>query len=183
MLAPVLGCRVELVGGYDADRLGTFTRDIPRLGTQIETAREKARIGMELAGLPLGLASEGAFGLDPLAGMLPWNVEILVLIDDENDLELIGMAQGGGGHAHSRTGDWSAAENLAAGYQSTCLACGSPGFWAVVSIAGLSCQRCGAPTRETRAEVRGCLKCAHRELLERTDVTYADPGRCDRCNR
>ena len=40
VVAPVLrralGCNVELVSGYDTDRLGTFTRDIPREGTQIE---------------------------------------------------------------------------------------------------------------------------------------------------
>ena len=59
VLEPALGCRVERVGGYDTDQLGTFTREIPRAGTQLEAARRKARIGMELAGLPLGLASEG----------------------------------------------------------------------------------------------------------------------------
>ena len=42
-----------------------------RAGTQIEAARKKARLGMELAGLPLGLASEGAFGPDPMTGMFP----------------------------------------------------------------------------------------------------------------
>ena len=64
-LEPALGCRVERVAGYDTDLLGTFTRDIPREGTKLEAARKKARLGMELAGLPLGIASEGAFGPDP----------------------------------------------------------------------------------------------------------------------
>ena len=58
-LEAALGCKVSLVTGYDTDLLGTFTRDIARAGSQIEAARKKARIGMELAGLPLGLASEG----------------------------------------------------------------------------------------------------------------------------
>ena len=65
VLNAALGCRVERVTGYDTDRLGTFTRDIPRAGTQIEAARKKARISMELAELSLGLASEGSFGVDP----------------------------------------------------------------------------------------------------------------------
>ena len=75
MIAPVLesalGCRVERVTGYDTDQLGTFTRDVPRAGTQIEAARKKARIGMELSGLSLGLASEGSFGPDPMGGCFP----------------------------------------------------------------------------------------------------------------
>ena len=49
VIAPVLdaalGCRVEWVNGFDTDLIGTFTRDIPRIGTQVEAARRKARIG------------------------------------------------------------------------------------------------------------------------------------------
>ena len=75
VIAPVLdaalGCRVERVNGFDTDLIGTFTRDIPRTGTQVEAARRKARIGMELSGLPRGLASEGAFGPDPMADCSP----------------------------------------------------------------------------------------------------------------
>ena len=108
-----LGCRVERVDGYDTDRLGTFTRDIPRAGIQIEAARKKVRIGMELSGLPLGLASEGSFGPDPMVGMFPWNVEFLVFIDDEAELEIVGLAQGKANHAHLLTGEWAAAEAFA----------------------------------------------------------------------
>jgi len=46
VLEPALGCQIELVDGFDTDQLGTFTRDIPRDGTQLEAARKKARIGM-----------------------------------------------------------------------------------------------------------------------------------------
>lgn len=112
-LDPALGCRVERVDGYDTDQLGTFTRDIPRAGIQIEAARKKARIGMELSGLPLGLASEGSFGPDPMVGMFPWNVEFLVFIDDEAELEIVGLAQGKANHAHLLTGEWAAAEAFA----------------------------------------------------------------------
>lgn len=75
-----------------------------------------------------------------------------------------------------------AAEDLVAKLGSPCPACGAPGFWLVERIAGLLCGDCGAPTRETRAEVYGCLKCAHRETRERPEPQYADPGRCDYCN-
>jgi len=46
-----LGCRVAHVSGFDTDQLGTFTRNIPRAGIQLEAARKKACLGMELAGL------------------------------------------------------------------------------------------------------------------------------------
>ena len=37
-------------------------------------------------------------------------------------------------------------------------------------------------TRETLAEIHGCLKCVHRVTREQTDRQYADAGRCDDCN-
>ena len=108
-----LGCRVEHVAGYDTDLLGTFTRDIPRAGTQLEAARTKARMGMELSELPLGLASEGSFGQDPFMGMFPWNVEILIWIDRERELEVVGVAEGKANFSHLLTADWAAAETFA----------------------------------------------------------------------
>lgn len=94
VLDEALGCTVERVGGYDTDQLGTFTRDIPRPGTQLDAARRKARIGMELSGRTLGIASEGAFGGDPFSGLMPWNVELIVFIDAERELEIVGRAEG-----------------------------------------------------------------------------------------
>lgn len=256
VLDRVLGCRVERVSGFDTDTLGSFTRDIPRAGTQIEAARRKARVGMERSGLPLGLASEGAFGPDPMAGLFPWNVELLVFIDDERGIEVTAMAQQATRFAHLLTDDWEvaaqfasqagfpehhlvvrpqsqddpriekdlttwatleaafrracaqaengrtflehdlrahahptrrdairlAAVDLAARLNSPCPACGAPGFWVVERLAGLPCADCGAPTREVRANVHGCLKCGHRETHERPDANHADPGRCDYCN-
>lgn len=259
VLAPTLkesiGCIVTTVEGYDTDLLGTFSRDIPRVGTQIETARKKARIGMELARLPLGIASEGAFGPDPFTGMFSWNVEILIWIDNENDLEIVAMSQGKTNLANVLTTNWKeaeafakkagfpehhlmvrpegeddprirkgicewddlhaafvwgqeqsengsvfietdmrahanptrmnnirlAAEELANKLSSLCPACGAPGYWVIERVAGLKCKRCGQPTRDTRAEVYGCSKCAHQATIERTEA-YADPGHCDDCN-
>ncbi len=256
VLDTALGCRVERVRGYDTDRLGTFTRDIPRDGMQLEAARKKARIGMQLSGLSLGLASEGSFGADPFAGMFPWNVEFLIFIDDERGLEVVGIAQGAANFSNLLTDDWAMAETFAkqAGFpehhlvvrpdgaedprirkgiatwvaleaafawalaasasgqvfvetdvrahanptrmanirlaaedlvkklHSLCPSCGTPGFWIVKRVDGLPCEACSAPTRETRSEIHGCLKCAHREIRERADRQYADPAHCDSCN-
>ena len=256
LLASTIGCRVLKVTGFDTDQLGTFTRDIPRSGTQVEAARTKARTGMALANLALGLASEGSFGPDPFIGMAPWNVEMIVWIDDISGIEVVGVASGKTNFSHLLTTDWEQAEafaratgfpehglvvrprheddtrirkgitdwetlretfrwacsesdnghafletdvrahmnpmrmdivaeatrNLARKLCSLCPACKTPGFQIVERVPGLPCKDCGAPTRETRAEVYGCLRCAHRVTRERTDQTYADPGRCDHCN-
>lgn len=113
VMDPALGCHVERIEGYDTDLLGTFTRDIRRAGTQIEAARKKARIGMDLSGLPFGLASEGAFGPDPFSGMFPWNLELLIFIDDERSLEIHGVSQGKANFFHLLASQWSDAESFA----------------------------------------------------------------------
>jgi len=260
VISPVLetafGCRVIHVDGFDTDTLGTFTRERPRLGTQLETARKKARIGMELSGLSLGLASEGAFGADPISGFLPWNVELIVFLDAERELEVVGTAQGSACFSHLSSDQWEtveafarqtgfpqqqlvmrpqdeqhpalrkdiaswqrlkesfswainqsnndqvfvetdgrahanpkrmamiarAAENLVQRLSSLCPVCNTPGYWITDRIAGLPCEWCNQPTRETSADVYQCQTCHQREVRPRTDRTYADPGRCDYCN-
>ena len=113
LLAEAAGCQVELVPGYDTDQLGTFTREVPRVDNQIDTARKKARIGMDLLGLSLGMASEGSFGPDPFMGLMPWNRELIVLIDNEAKTEIVGQAEGPGNQQHLLTSDWQEAVKFA----------------------------------------------------------------------
>jgi len=98
IIAPVLegatGCRVLHVPDIDTDRFGTFTRDVARTGNQLDAARTKARAALDHSGLSLALASEGAFVSDPIAGVIPWNIEIVLLLDSRNGQEIVGMAQG-----------------------------------------------------------------------------------------
>ncbi len=113
VLEPELGCRIEHVSNYDTDLLGTFTREIPRVGTQVGAASRKARIGMDLAGVPVGVASEGSFGPDPMTGMIPWNVECVVLIDDRLGIEVAGFAQGMARMPNTHVKNWEEAETFA----------------------------------------------------------------------
>ena len=94
LLEPALGCTIVRAEGYDTDQLGTFSGEIKRPDGQLQTARTKARIGMDLTGARLGLASEGSFVPDPFGGLMPWNIEVMVWLDDDHGIEIVGMAQG-----------------------------------------------------------------------------------------
>lgn len=94
VIAPLLEERLGLLtlvpDGIDTDQFGTFTREIPRKGTQRESARAKALEGIRLTGTEVGLASEGSFGPHPAFPFIPANIEIVVLIDAKHGLEIVG---------------------------------------------------------------------------------------------
>lgn len=113
VLGAGLGCRIQHVSDYDTDQFGTFTRDITRVGSQLEAARAKARMGMQLAGVPIGLASEGAFGPDPVSFMLPHNVELLLWIDAGLGIEVIATASGNTNFSHQTVSAWEEAKCFA----------------------------------------------------------------------
>jgi hypothetical protein len=253
-LSAHLGAGLVVLHDIDTDQLGTFTRDIPRRGTQRDAARHKARLAIE-RGHRLGLGSEGAFVPGPF-GMGAFDIELLLLIDVELGIEVLGHASAPGRHHHdvvatreeltafvhragfpdhgfvvrpddendprirkglrtvielddaflaaqreSHTGRVfvendlrahhnptrmaiiaEAARDLVTRLTSPCPSCTSPGFGLLGRIPGLPCQWCGAPTAEAIADEYGCVRCEHRERRPRSDVAFADPGRCDRCN-
>lgn len=92
LLEAQLGVQLIVPQGFNTDAFGTFTRDIKRPGDQLYTARRKAETAMRLTGLTLAFASEGSFGSHPAIPYLPYNCEIVVLIDREHDLEIVGQA-------------------------------------------------------------------------------------------
>ena len=100
LFAAELGAALELVRGFDTDTLGTFTRETPRLGTQIEAARRKAEIAIERSGAACGLGSEGAFVPGPF-GLGSWNIEVVVLVDRTSGIEVVGRAGAPGRHLHA----------------------------------------------------------------------------------
>lgn len=108
------GCRVIVEAGFDTDLFGTFTREIGRPGTQEETARLKARKGMELRGADLALASEGSFGPHPLVPFVPLNREIVLLLDAREGLEVCGEYAGTEtNYAQTLVSGWEEAEQFA----------------------------------------------------------------------
>ena len=71
----------------DTDMFGTFTGDIARRESPIDTAIAKAREGMRASSTTLGIASEGSIGVQ---GFLPIvaDVETVVFVDDEEGFVL-----------------------------------------------------------------------------------------------
>ena len=106
-------CFVKHTDTYDTDLLGTFTQETPRYGSQLDAARKKAVIGMELLKLDLGLANEGAFMNDPYTGAIPWNNELLVLIDQKHQLELTGFASGPAQNESNYVSHWEELKKFA----------------------------------------------------------------------
>jgi hypothetical protein len=98
LLSEDLGMDLVAIHDIDTDALGTFTRDIPRAGSQLESARRKARLAIE-RGHELGLGSEGAFLPGPF-GIGAFNLELVVFIDAETGLEVVGRATESGRHIH-----------------------------------------------------------------------------------
>jgi hypothetical protein len=70
----------------DTDQLGTFSGEIERNLPPLETAIKKAKLGMDKAGVSLGLASEGSIGPDAEVGFFNSDVEYLVFVDASRDL-------------------------------------------------------------------------------------------------
>jgi hypothetical protein len=94
VIAPILqeelGIKVIVPTNFNTDIFGTFTRDIERTGNQIEAARLKAEKILEQTGESIAIASEGSFAPHPAFPYVTSNREIIIFIDKENDLEIIG---------------------------------------------------------------------------------------------
>ncbi len=86
LLQSRLGLTVEVNPGIDTDSLGTFTKEVARKKDMLETAIEKAHLGMTASRFSIGLASEGSFGPHPAIPFLAINREIIVLVDDERGI-------------------------------------------------------------------------------------------------
>lgn len=84
-----LGVHCFISNDFNTDLLGTFTGEIPREGSPIDTLRRKCLMAMEQTGADLAVASEGSFGPHPQVYMIPANEEFLILIDKVNQLEII----------------------------------------------------------------------------------------------
>ena len=80
----------EVAATLDTNQFGTFSGEVKREGTPLETAKKKALAALKQTGATLVVASEGSFGPHPSYFFIPGNEEFLLLIDIENKLEILG---------------------------------------------------------------------------------------------
>lgn len=73
----------------DTDAFGTFSGEIPRIATPVETAIAKAQLGLEGSDLTLAVGSEGSIGSDPAMPFVVADHEILAFIDSERDITIV----------------------------------------------------------------------------------------------
>ena len=82
-----LGAIVIAPPGIDTDQFGTFTGEVARVLTPLAAATAKARLAMDAAKVPFGLASEATY--DTWYGMLAMHQEILVFVDDTRGIHVV----------------------------------------------------------------------------------------------
>jgi hypothetical protein len=96
-IAPALreaGFQLLTIDSFDTDTLGTFTGEIKRLGTMLDTAGQKAQRAAEMAGVRFGVGSEGSFGPDPFLGATSWGIEVIAWWDSLHKYFVHEMIQG-----------------------------------------------------------------------------------------
>lgn len=89
LLEKELGVKVVQNNLFNTDELGTFSGEIERKGSAIETLRMKCLLAMEKNQVDLTLASEGSFGAHPFYYFSAANEEVVMLKDFKNDIEIV----------------------------------------------------------------------------------------------
>lgn len=74
---------------FDTDDLGTFTGEIERKKSPLETVRTKCLLAMDVEKFDLAIATEGSFGNHPTALFACANDEIIMLVDKKNNIEIV----------------------------------------------------------------------------------------------
>ncbi len=85
-----LGMKLSVLDSIDTDQFGSFTRDIPRAGTQLEAAQLKVKRALEISGGSIGLSSEGSFGPHPDLLFVAVNAELVLYVDTMHNIEISG---------------------------------------------------------------------------------------------
>lgn len=92
-IAPVLlnkfNINTHVARQVNTDAFGTFSGEVKRVNTQLETARQKIAEGFKMyPEFDLAISSEGAFNPHPEAPFLTLNSELLLLVDKAHDIEI-----------------------------------------------------------------------------------------------
>jgi hypothetical protein len=83
------GMKAILSDQIDTDHFGTFSGEIERKNSPIETLRKKCLLGIDLTGTSIAIASEGSFGPHPHIPFVTCDEEFMIFLDVENDIEIL----------------------------------------------------------------------------------------------
>ncbi|MFN8279467.1 MAG: DUF6671 family protein [Saprospiraceae bacterium] len=83
-----LRCRCIVPRFFDTDCFGTFSGEIPRLDSAINTARKKCQAAFDLLGIPHVIASEGSFGPHPVFPLTNCESELLLYYNFDKNYEV-----------------------------------------------------------------------------------------------
>lgn len=72
----------------NTDRFGTFSGEIPRKRSALETVIEKAKLAVSLTNADVAIANEGSFGAHPNIPWIPSDTEIMVWYDAKNEVTI-----------------------------------------------------------------------------------------------
>jgi hypothetical protein len=93
VIAPVLqqalGVRCQVTNNFNTDQFGTFSGEVVRSLSPIETLREKCITALHEYQTDLVVASEGSFGSHPSLFFVPADDELIMLKGTKNNLEII----------------------------------------------------------------------------------------------
>lgn len=107
VIAPILEKKLDVKCvvpfGMDTDQFGTFTGEIPRSISIIDTARAKCDFAFQKYGYDLVVASEGTFGPHPAAPLIASDHEFLLLKDFKHDVEITGAVLSFNTNYHQKT--------------------------------------------------------------------------------
>jgi len=89
IISEAIGVECFVPNNFDTDQFGTFSGEIERKTSPLETARLKCLKAMEQTKCDMAIASEGSFGQHPELFFTAANEEFLLFLDKKNDLEII----------------------------------------------------------------------------------------------
>ena len=88
-LSEALGLQCVISDQLDTDSLGTFSGEVERLDSPLETLRMKCHMAMDITGADLAVGTEGSFGPHPSIPFIPAHEEWMMLIDKKNGWEFV----------------------------------------------------------------------------------------------
>jgi len=85
----IIGCKVDPIKNFDTDQFGTFSGEIERKLSALDTLKQKAIMAAKLYNHDYIISSEGSFGPHPTFFFTLADIEMMLFLDRNKDLFII----------------------------------------------------------------------------------------------